>query len=61
MSHSEKTNSSLSPRTSQLVCMHKLSEEPPPGILGKGGQVTVVAQKKVKIDHFRFLLPKIFH
>jgi len=32
--------------------MDKLSEKYPRGVMGSGGQVTVMAPKRVKIDHF---------
>jgi len=40
--------------------MRKLSEQPSPGVLWGGVQVTIMAQKKVKIDHFFIFLPNIF-
>jgi len=40
--------------------MRKLSEEPPPRGTGGWGQVTIMAKKKVKIDHFLIFLSILF-
>jgi len=40
--------------------MPRLSENPPPGVPGGGGHVTVMVKKKLKVDHFFIFVPEFF-